>query len=154
MHDSVQTTQSLANPFSDLSGLPRWAEMTPETVAPAVQAALSEAHNAVQAMEQLTPEQITWDNFVEYLNDKTEQLSRIWGAVTHLHHVVDNEQWREQYNATTLLHGHTHRPGEHADGGFTRWVLPDWDLDNSPHRWGYMSARHQQFELITHIHSD
>jgi UDP-2,3-diacylglucosamine hydrolase len=64
------------------------------------------------------------------------------------------QQWREQYNATTLLHGHTHRPGEHADGGFTRWVLPDWDLDNSPHRWGYMSARHQQFELITHIHSD
>ena len=98
MHDSVQTTQSLANPFSDLSGLPRWAEMTPETVAPAVQAALSEAHNAVQAMEQLAPEQITWDNFVEYLNDKTEQLSRIWGAVTHLHHVVDNEQWRAEYN--------------------------------------------------------
>ena len=64
------------------------------------------------------------------------------------------EKSREQYNATTLLHGHTHRPGEHADGGFTRWVLPDWDLDNSPHRWGYMSARHQQFELITHIHSD
>ena len=64
------------------------------------------------------------------------------------------QQWREQYNATTLLHGHTHRPGEHADGGFTRWVLPDWDLDNSPNRWGYMSARHQQFELITHIHSD
>lgn len=98
MHDSVQTTQSLANPFSDLSGLPRWAEMTPETVAPAVQAALAEAHNAVQAMEQLAPEQITWDNFVEYLNDKTEQLSRIWGAVTHLHHVVDNEQWRVEYN--------------------------------------------------------
>ena len=38
------------------------------------------------------------------------------------------QQWREQYNATTLLHGHTHRPGEHADGGFTRWVLPDWEV--------------------------
>ena len=95
MHDTVQTT---INPFSDLRDLPRWAEMNPECVAEAVQSALSEAQTAVQAVTQLAPAQITWDNFVELLNDKTEQLSRIWGAVSHLHHVVDNEQWREQYN--------------------------------------------------------
>ena len=64
------------------------------------------------------------------------------------------QQWRQQYNANALLHGHTHRPNEHRSENFVRWVLPDWDVDNSPNRWGYMSARHQQFELITHIHSD
>ena len=95
MHDTVQTT---GNPFSDLRDLPRWAEMKPEFVAEAVQTALSEAKSAVQTVEKLSSEQITWDNFVEFLNDKVEPLSRIWEAVKHLHHVVDNEQWREQYN--------------------------------------------------------
>ena len=68
MHDTVNTT---TNPFSDLRDLPRWAEMKPEYVAEAVQSALSEAQTAVQAVTQLAPAQITWDNFVELLNDKT-----------------------------------------------------------------------------------
>ncbi len=97
---TTDTTQVIHrdNPLLDLSDLPHWAEMRPEYVAEAVQAALSEAKSAVQTVEQLSPEQITWDNFVEFLNDKAEQLSRIWGAVTHLHHVVDSEQWRAEYN--------------------------------------------------------
>lgn len=32
--------------------------------------------------------------------------------------------------ATTLIHGHTHRPAEHDLGdGRRRWVLSDWDFD-------------------------
>lgn len=37
--------------------------------------------------------------------------------------------------ATTLIHGHTHRPAEHALGeGLRRIVLSDWDLDDTPPR--------------------
>jgi UDP-2,3-diacylglucosamine hydrolase len=37
--------------------------------------------------------------------------------------------------ATTLLHGHTHRPGASALApGFDREVLSDWDLDQAPAR--------------------
>jgi UDP-2,3-diacylglucosamine hydrolase len=37
--------------------------------------------------------------------------------------------------ATTLIHGHTHRPAEHDLGkGLRRIVLSDWDFDHSPHR--------------------
>jgi UDP-2,3-diacylglucosamine hydrolase len=37
--------------------------------------------------------------------------------------------------ATTLIHGHTHRPAEHALGeGLRRVVLSDWDLDATPPR--------------------
>jgi len=37
--------------------------------------------------------------------------------------------------ATTLIHGHTHRPAEHDLGeGLRRVVLSDWDFDNSPAR--------------------
>ncbi len=38
-------------------------------------------------------------------------------------------------NATTMIHGHTHRPAEHDLGdGLRRVVLSDWDLDATPPR--------------------
>lgn len=37
--------------------------------------------------------------------------------------------------ATTLIHGHTHRPASHdLDSGLSRVVLSDWDLDATPPR--------------------
>jgi UDP-2,3-diacylglucosamine hydrolase len=37
--------------------------------------------------------------------------------------------------ATTMIHGHTHRPGRHDLGeGFERVVLSDWDFDATPVR--------------------
>lgn len=38
-------------------------------------------------------------------------------------------QWLQAAGATTLIHGHTHRPGGHdLGGGLRREVLSDWDL--------------------------
>ncbi|MDB5846285.1 MAG: UDP-2,3-diacylglucosamine diphosphatase [Rhodoferax sp.] len=43
--------------------------------------------------------------------------------------------WLRAANATTLIHGHTHRPGQHDLGdGFARTVLSDWDLAATPPR--------------------
>ncbi len=40
-------------------------------------------------------------------------------------------QLLRQAGATTLIHGHTHRPATHDLGdGLNRWVLSDWDLDS------------------------
>jgi UDP-2,3-diacylglucosamine hydrolase len=51
---------------------------------------------------------------------------------------VDNTAalaWLHQAGATTLLHGHTHRPGRHLLAGgppeLQRLVLSDWDLDHA-----------------------
>jgi UDP-2,3-diacylglucosamine hydrolase len=39
--------------------------------------------------------------------------------------------WMDAAHATTLVHGHTHRPASHTvDAGRTRHVLSDWDLDH------------------------
>jgi UDP-2,3-diacylglucosamine hydrolase len=50
-----------------------------------------------------------------------------------------------------LIHGHTHRPAVHRfalDGApAERWVLPDWDLDASPARGGYLSVRDRQWQV-------
>ena len=43
--------------------------------------------------------------------------------------------WLRRAHAQTLVHGHTHRPADHAlDGDARRWVLSDWDLAAHPPR--------------------
>ena len=43
--------------------------------------------------------------------------------------------WLDAAGSTTLIHGHTHRPGEHVLGGaHRRFVLSDWDLESTPGR--------------------
>lgn len=44
-------------------------------------------------------------------------------------------QWLQAAGAHTLIHGHTHRPGQHDLGdGLRRVVLSDWDLAAHPPR--------------------
>lgn len=43
--------------------------------------------------------------------------------------------WLGAANADVLVHGHTHKPGDHAlDAGHRRIVLSDWDADAVPPR--------------------
>jgi UDP-2,3-diacylglucosamine hydrolase len=43
--------------------------------------------------------------------------------------------WLDQTGAHALIHGHTHRPGDHHLGdGRMRHVLSDWDLDGEAPR--------------------
>lgn len=51
---------------------------------------------------------------------------------------VDNHAaaaWLVQADAHVMVHGHTHRPGQHAlPGGGCRHVLGDWDFEATPPR--------------------
>lgn len=42
--------------------------------------------------------------------------------------------WLQAAGADRLVHGHTHRPADHALGSAHRHVLSDWSLDHAPHR--------------------
>jgi UDP-2,3-diacylglucosamine hydrolase len=42
--------------------------------------------------------------------------------------------WLAQARAECLVHGHTHRPADHALGEAQRHVLSDWSLDHNPKR--------------------
>lgn len=45
------------------------------------------------------------------------------------------EQWLQSTGSQVLVHGHTHRPDEHAlSGGLLRLVLSDWDAQAVPPR--------------------
>lgn len=86
------------NPLLDYSGLPRFADIAPEHVAPAIRQIIDENRELVATLEQPgTP--ATWDDFVQPLTDAGERLGRAWGVVVHLHGVNDVPEWREAYNA-------------------------------------------------------
>ncbi len=86
------------NPLLDFSGLPRFAEIRPEHVAPAIRQLIAEYREVLARLERPeTPP--TWDDFVQPLTDASERLGRAWGVVGHLHGVNDVPEWREAYNA-------------------------------------------------------
>jgi oligopeptidase A len=84
------------NPLLDFAGLPRFDEIKPEHVAPALDRLLAAGRAAVEAATRARP---TWDEFVAPLEDANERLGRAWGQVAHLHAVMDNPALREAYNA-------------------------------------------------------
>jgi oligopeptidase A len=86
------------NPLLDFSGLPRFDELRPEHVTPAIERLLAEGRATVARVA--APEvPATWDDFVAPLEDATERLARAWGQVAHLHAVLDTPPLREAYNA-------------------------------------------------------
>ena len=86
------------NPLLDLSGLPRFADIAPAHVAPAIRRLLDENRTLLKQLERPeTPP--TWDAFVQPMTDAGERLGRTWGIVMHMHGVNDVPDWREAYNA-------------------------------------------------------
>jgi oligopeptidase A len=86
------------NPLLDISGLPRFAEIKPEHVTPAVDELLTRNRAlTVKLLADKTPP--TWENFVQPFEDANEHLSRAWGQVGHLNMVMNGPELREVYNA-------------------------------------------------------
>ena len=86
------------NPLLDFSGLPRFAEIKPEHITPAVDELLvrNRALTTKLLADAAPP---TWDNFVQPFEDANEQLARAWGQVGHLNMVMNGPELREVYNA-------------------------------------------------------
>ncbi|HEV8095771.1 MAG TPA: M3 family metallopeptidase [Burkholderiales bacterium] len=85
------------NPLLDFSGLPRYDDIEPAHVEPAIARLLAEARDAVKRAERADA---TWEAFVEPLDDANERLARAWGQVAHLHAVLDSPDLRAAYNET------------------------------------------------------
>ncbi|KVP17784.1 M3 family metallopeptidase [Burkholderia ubonensis] len=84
------------NPLLDFSGLPRFGEIRPEHVTPALDTLLADANRAVDAASaSATP--ATWADVVEAVERATEPLGRAWGVVGHLNAVADTPELRAAY---------------------------------------------------------
>ncbi|AFT86463.1 M3 family metallopeptidase [Paraburkholderia phenoliruptrix] len=84
------------NPLLDFSDLPRFGEIRPEHVTPALDVLLADAAAAVErAAEPITP--ASWADVVEPVERATEPLSRAWSIVGHLNAVADTPELRAVY---------------------------------------------------------
>lgn len=86
------------NPLLDFSGLPRFMDIKPEHIAPAVEELL---HNCREVIARVRAAAAlpTWQDFVQPMVDANERLSRAWGQISHLNAVMNSPELREAYNA-------------------------------------------------------
>ncbi|MGY8524231.1 M3 family metallopeptidase [Paracidovorax citrulli] len=91
-----ETAQSGSNPLLDFSDLPRFEEIRPEHIGPALDQLLATAQQAVERVASPdTP--ATWEAVVETLENATEPLGRAWGVVGHLSSVADTPELRQAH---------------------------------------------------------
>lgn len=85
------------NPLLDFSDLPRFDQIQPEHVKPAITQLLAEGRVLIERLTaDTTP--ATWGDFAGALSEGLEGFGRAWGVVGHLHSVNDIPAWREAYN--------------------------------------------------------
>ena len=85
------------NPLLDFTALPRFADILPEHVNPAIEQLIDEARTAITAATKA--ESVSWATVVEPMQDATERLGRAWGAVAHLNAVISSPALRDAHNA-------------------------------------------------------
>ncbi|MFM0223435.1 M3 family metallopeptidase [Paraburkholderia dipogonis] len=90
------TASNHDNPLLDFSDLPRFGDIRPEHVTPALDVLLADAAAAVErAALPITP--ASWADVVEPVERATEPLSRAWSVVGHLNAVADTPELRAVY---------------------------------------------------------
>ena len=85
------------NPLLDFSTLPRFSDVLPRQIQPAVAQLTAGASATVDTVANATLPP-TWENFVVPLEEVSERLSRAWNVVGHLNAVVNSAALRDAYN--------------------------------------------------------
>ncbi|ACT49058.1 M3 family metallopeptidase [Methylotenera mobilis] len=87
----------MSNPLLHFAGLPKFNEIKPEHVGPAVDSLIAEGRALVEQLA-ISTEAPTWQNFAVKLEDHSEKLGRSWSQVGHMNAVVNSPELREAYN--------------------------------------------------------
>jgi len=98
------------NPLLDTAALPRYGEIRPEHVVPAVEQLIAQADAALErAVDAQTPAE--YEALSATLDVAAERLGRAWAAVNHLNAVADTPELRAAYTAALpkVIDFHTRR---------------------------------------------
>jgi oligopeptidase A len=87
----------VSNPLLHFSGLPKFNEITPEHVSPALDTLLGEGKQLIDALA-TNKDAPSWHGFALKLEDLDEKISRAWSQVGHMNAVVNSPELREAYN--------------------------------------------------------
>lgn len=92
----------MTNPLLDTSSLPRFAEISPEHVIPALSELISAHRQKLDELLDNTPEP-NFDSLVAPLEEMDHELSRVWSPVSHLQAVLGSSEWRDAYTEALPL---------------------------------------------------
>ncbi len=87
----------MSNPLLHFAGLPKFNEIKPGHVSPALDSLLSESKQIIEMLAS-TNDEPTWNNFALILENLDEKISRAWSQVGHMNSVVNSPELREAYN--------------------------------------------------------
>ncbi len=87
----------MLNPLLHFVGLPKFNEIKPAHISPAIEQLITEGRALVETLATAT-EQPTWENFALKLEDHSEKINRAWSQVGHMNAVVNSPELREAYN--------------------------------------------------------
>jgi oligopeptidase A len=92
----------MSNPLLDTTALPRFDEVRPEHVQPALTELIA-AHRRKLAGLLDDPAAKSFSSLIAPLEEMSHELSRAWSPVSHLQSVLEDPAWREAYNASLPL---------------------------------------------------
>ena len=98
MTASADTTTD--NPLLAATGLPRFDQIRPEHVEPALRRTLDAQRAAIAEAERVERPDVEWLARLERIHD---EVRRVWGPVSHLNAVVSTPPLRDAYNAGLTL---------------------------------------------------
>ena len=87
----------MTNPLLDTDGLPRFADISPEDVVPALSELIASNRGKLNTL--LNNGAADFESIVLPLERMDHELSRVWSPVSHLQGVLGSADWREAYNA-------------------------------------------------------
>ena len=88
----------MPNPLLDTSSLPRFGEIAPEHVVPAVHELIAAHRRRLESLlvEASPPD---FNTLVAPLEAMDHELARVWSPVRHLNGVLGSAEWRDAYNS-------------------------------------------------------
>ncbi|MFB6348054.1 M3 family metallopeptidase [Moraxella sp. ZJ142] len=84
------------NPLLDFSGLPKYSQIKPKHIVPAMQFLFDTAKTVIDTVA--AQPVITWQNFYYPLANIDNQINRAWSVASNLHSVANSDELRDAYN--------------------------------------------------------
>ena len=92
----------MTNPLLDTSSLPRFDDISPGDVMPALTEIIAQHRERLGELLSATADP-SFETLVAPLEDMEHELSRVWSPVGHLQSVLGSREWRDAYNEALPL---------------------------------------------------